>query len=85
MSVLFSSDAQFPDFLGIVFNPDMDNVGTGLPVEPKIKTEVIDEPQGVCNNLAVQTTATSAVPVTPKIKTENEDCPTLQESGSNFR
>lgn len=81
MSSLFSSDVQFPDFLGIVFNPDMDNFGTGLPLEPKIKTEVIEEPQSVCNTLTVQTTSA----VTPTIKTENEDCPTLQESGSNFR
>lgn len=81
MSSFFSSDAQFPDFLGIVFNPDMDNFGTELPLEPKIKTEVIDEPQSVCNTLTVQTTSA----VTPTIKTENEDCPTLEESGSNFR
>lgn len=81
MSSFFSSDAQFPDFLGIVFNSDMDNFGTELPLEPKIKTEVIDEPQSVCNTLTVQTTSA----VTPTIKTENEDCPTLEESGSNFR
>lgn len=79
MSALFSLDAPCQNFL-VAFNPDMDNFGTALPLEPKIKSEVIDEPQDVCTNLAVQTTSA----VTPTIKTEIEDCPTLEENNSNL-